>query len=79
MRKGVSKTVTLGLGVFQRCLLIPEDEFNKVVSRPPGNQTSLLKQYLMSLGQFLGSLTLAQNRPVFISEMDLKQMLVQGF
>ena len=49
------------------------------MSRPPGNQTSLVKQYLMSLGQFLGSLTLAQNRPIYSKEMDLKHMLVSGF
>ena len=33
----------------------------------------------MTLGQFLGSLTLAKNRPIHAKELDLKQLLVQGY
>jgi len=40
---------------------------------------SQIKQYLKTLGQFLGQLTLAKNRPIRADELDLKQMLIQGF
>ena len=33
----------------------------------------------MTLGQFLGSLTLAKNRPIHSKELDLKQLLLQGY
>jgi len=40
---------------------------------------SQIKQYLKTLGQFLGQLTLARNRPIKNKELDIKQMLVHGF
>jgi hypothetical protein len=42
-KQGVQRTVKLGIEIFQRCLLIQEEELNKVVSRPPGQQASLIK------------------------------------
>ena len=34
---------------------------------------------MRTLGSFLGSLTLANNRPIRSSELDIKQLLIQGF
>jgi len=41
--------------------------------------TSLLKPYLQALGNFIGSLTLAKNRPLMARELDLKHLLLVGF
>lgn len=40
---------------------------------------SLIKQYLNLLGNFLGLLTVANNRPIYAKELDIKQLLVEGF
>ena len=40
---------------------------------------SQIKAYLKTLGQFLGQLTLGRNRPIRIDELDIKQLLIQGF
>lgn len=60
-------------------MLIDEDVLNQVISRAPGSQSSLIKLYLMNLGQFVGSLTLANNRPILSRELDIKHLLLQGF
>lgn len=61
-------------------MLINEDVLNQVASRGAGgNQMSLIKQYLTLLGNFLGLLTVANNRPIYGKELDIKQLLVEGF
>jgi CCR4-NOT transcription complex subunit 1 len=35
--------------------------------------------YLTNLGTFIGLLTVAANRPLYAKEIDLKQMLIEGF
>lgn len=40
---------------------------------------SVIKQYLIYLGQFVGLLTVANNRPIYAKELDIKQLLVEGF
>lgn len=40
---------------------------------------SFIKQYLINLGQFVGLLTVANNRPIYAKELDIKQLLVEGF
>jgi len=35
--------------------------------------------YLTNLGIFIGMLTVAGNRPLYAKEIDLKQMLIEGF
>jgi len=63
---------------MKRCMLIPEEEFNKVMKRSAA-QTNIIKSFLQQLGTFIGILTLASNRPIFSTEVDLKQMLIEGF
>ena len=77
----VPKTIAQAYEIFQRCMLIDEDEFNKVANKVGGTvqQASAVKQYLVVLGQFIGSLTLAKNRPIKANELDLKQLLIQGY
>ena len=62
-------------------MLIDEEEFNKVANKVSGTvqQSSAIKQYMVTLGTFLGSLTLAKNRPIHSKELDLKQLLLQGY
>ena len=61
--------------------MIDEVEFNKVANKVGGTAgtVSQIKQYLKTLGQFLGQLTLARNRPIRSDELDIKQLLIQGF
>lgn len=56
---------------MKRCMLIPEEEFNKVMKRST-SQTNIIKSFLQQLGTFIGILTLASNRPIYSSEADLK-------
>lgn len=61
-------------------MLVDEVEFNKVANKPVDNQQrSMLKQYLAALGSFIGAITLAYNTPIKRSDLDLKQLLLQGY
>ena len=74
------KTIRIAMEILKKCMLIDEDDFNQVANRPPGQQhQNLIKQYLGTLGSFIGSLTLAANRPILSKEIDFKQLLIQGF
>ena len=42
-------------------------------------QASHITQYMRTLGSFMGSLTLGNNRPIPSKELDLKQLLIHGF
>ena len=77
----ITQTIQIACQIFQRCLLIDEVEFNKVANKVGGTTGTIsqIKQYLKTLGQFLGQLTLARNRPIRNHELDIKQMLVHGF
>jgi hypothetical protein len=77
----VAMTVHQAIGIFKRFMLIDEEQYSKVANRVPGSMpgTSLLKPYLQALGNFIGSLTLAKNRPLMAKEMDLKHLLLVGF
>jgi CCR4-NOT transcription complex subunit 1 len=71
-------TLWQGLEIFKKCLLIDEDQLLKVLNRAP-SQTQVIKNYLKELGQFLGGLTIAQNRPILAREIDLKQLLIESY
>ena len=58
-------------------MLIDEELFAKVVRS--NIQGSLIKQYLINLGQFLGGITIASNRPILSREIDLKQLLLEAY
>ena len=63
---------------MKRCMLIPEEDFNKVIKKS-ASQTNIIKHFLQNLGTFIGILTLANNRPIYSTELDLKQLLIEGF
>ena len=71
--EAISRTIGIASEIFQRCLLIDETEFNKLgkVGGTTGT-VSQIKTYLKTLGQFLGQMTLARNRPIRIDELDIK-------
>jgi CCR4-NOT transcription complex subunit 1 len=77
----VSFTLKQAVGIFKRFMLINEELYAKVGPRAPSmtQGTSLLKPYLQALGHFIGSLTLAKNRPLLSSELDMKHLLLVGF
>ena len=77
----ITRTIHIASEIFQRCLLIDEFEFNKVANKVGGTTGTIsqIKQYLKTLGQFLGQLTLARHRPIRSDELDIKQLLIQGF
>lgn len=77
MKDSIPQTITQALEIFKKCMLIDEELFNKV-SRA-NSQASVIKLYLSNLGQFIGGLTVAANRPIFTRELDLKQLLIEGF
>ena len=61
-------------------MLVDEPEFNKVANKPVDNQQrSMLKQYLAALGSFIGAITLAYNTPIKRTDLDIKQLLLQGY
>jgi CCR4-NOT transcription complex subunit 1 len=49
------------------------------VSNVPQGAAVVIKNYLQSLGSFIGALTVAKNEPVRSLHLDLKQILVEGF
>ena len=51
-------------------MLIDEELFMRVVRS--NNQLSVIKMYLANLGQFIGGLTVAANRPILSRELDMK-------
>jgi CCR4-NOT transcription complex subunit 1 len=77
----VSLTLKQAVGIFKRFMLINEEQYAKVGTRVTAmaSGTSLLKPYLQALGHFIGSLTLAKNRPLLSSELDMKHLLLVGF
>lgn len=76
----VSRTIKQAVEIFKKCMLVDEVEFNKVANKPVDNQQrSMLKQYLAALGSFIGAITLAYNTPIKRQDLDLKQLLLQGF
>lgn len=79
IKDSVSMAIQAVVDIFRKCMLINEDLLNQVVNRGAGGQGSLIKQYLTLLGNFLGLLTVANNRPIYAKELDVKQLLVEGF
>jgi hypothetical protein len=78
IKDSISITISVILDLFRKCMLINEEMLNQVLSsRPQG--VSVIKQYLISIGTFLGQLTVANNRPIYAKELDIKQLLVEGF
>ena len=76
----VSRTIKHAVEIFKKCMLVDEVEFNKVANKPVDNQQrSMLKQYLAALGSFIGAITLAYNNPIKRTDLDLKQLLLQGY
>lgn len=74
----ITKSIRISVDIMKRCMLIPEDDFNKVVKRSQSQKNHILV-FLQQLGTFIGILTLASNRPIFAHEVDLKQMLMEGY
>lgn len=73
----VSLSIKLSVDILKRVVLIPEEEFNKVVKRTQSNV--IIKKFVQDLGTFIGILTLASNRPIYNSEVDLKQLLMESY
>jgi CCR4-NOT transcription complex subunit 1 len=74
----VGQTLAQAALIFKKCMLIDEDEFMKVTNIAQGS-ASVLKGYLSSLGSFVGSMTIAKNEPIRSCQLDLKQILIEGF
>jgi CCR4-NOT transcription complex subunit 1 len=79
IKDSISLTISVIMDLFRKCMLINEDMLNQVLSQRPQQGVSFIKQYLIQLGQFLGLLTVANNRPIYAKELDIKQLLVEGF
>ena len=58
-------------------MVVDEEKFMKVTTVPQGSG-AVIKGYLVSLGTFLGSLTVAKNEPIRSVHLDLKQILIEG-
>ena len=63
--------------LFKKCMVVDEERFLKVTTVPQGSG-AVIKGYLVSLGTFLGSLTVAKNEPIRSVHLDLKQILIEG-
>jgi len=72
LKDSISLTIQVILDLFRKCMLINEDLLNQVLNQRPQQGLSVIKQYLISLGAFLGQLTVAQNRPIYAKELDIK-------
>jgi len=60
--------------IFKKCMLIDEDDLQMCTN--PGSTN--LKSFVASLGSFVGTLTLSKNEPIRHSQLDLKQILIEG-
>ena len=60
-------------------MVIDEEAFQKVINKPPNGQFNPIKSAVINLGAFLGGLTVGSNRPLHAKELDLKQLLIEGF
>lgn len=76
-KDSVTLTIAQAVDIFKKCLLIDEDQLNRVAHRAQSN-ASLIRQFLTNLGQFIGTLTVASNRPLYAKELDLKQVLCEA-
>jgi hypothetical protein len=65
--------------IFKKCMVVDEEQFLQVCNVPGSQGGALIKNYLQSLGSFIGSLTIAKNEPVRTIHLNLKQILVEGF
>jgi CCR4-NOT transcription complex subunit 1 len=79
IKDSISLTISVIMDLFRKCMLINEDMLNQVHSQRAQQGVSFIKQYMIQLGQFLGLLTVANNRPIYAKELDIKQLLVEGF
>jgi len=43
------------------------------------SNTNIIRYFFQQLGTFIGILTLGSNRPIFTTEVDLKQLLIEAF
>lgn len=78
LKDAVSLAVHQAVELFKRCLLVEEDSLNQAAAKA-ASSGSLVKQYLINLATFVGQMTLASNRPLYQKELDLKQLLVEGY
>lgn len=74
----VGQTICQATLIFKKCMVIEEDEFLKVTNIAAGGG-GVIKGYLSSLGSFVGALTIAKNEPIRSSDLDLKQILLEGY
>lgn len=75
----VSKSIKLAVDIIKRFILIPEEDFFKVVKKSQTTPSRQLSKFFEDLGSFIGMMTLASNRPIYSTEVDLKQMLIEGY
>lgn len=77
-RQNVIKQTISQVGlIFKKCMLIEEQELEKVINAQQ-NVAIYLKNYVASLGSFVGNLTIAKNEPLRCSQLDLKQILIES-
>jgi hypothetical protein len=74
----VGLTLLAAALIFKKCMVVDEEQFLQVSNVPQG-AALVIKNYLQSLGSFIGALTVAKNEPVRSLHLDLKQILVEGF
>lgn len=74
----VENAIQLIVTYFLKCLAIDEEQLMKVMPRINAS-LSIVKIVVSNLAQFLGSLTLAHNRPILSKDIDLKKILIEGF
>ena len=78
-RETMVLAIRLTLEIFTRCLMIDEEKLVKVVQSGAPGGGSPIKKYLICLGEFVGGLTVANNRPLYARELDVKKLLVEAF
>lgn len=67
----IGLTLSQAAVLFKKCMVVDEDKFMKVTNVPQGSG-AVIKGYLVSLGTFLGMLTVAKNEPIRSVHLDLK-------
>lgn len=78
MKNVISRCIKTSVEILKRCMLI-QDEDIQLVRRGGQVTANPVKNYVQMLGTFVGLLTFAGSRPIFRNEIDLKQLLIEGF
>ena len=70
-RSVLGLTLYQGSVILKKCLALNEDDLAKVLSAAQG-AGSQIKNYLASLGSFIGMLTIAKAEPIRNNYLDVK-------